>query len=144
MTYLNMTTVLQVESSLSSVGEWTCFCSSGKLESTLKSTSPELAQPWEDEHGCKCCTAVGRKVQLFFENTVNGVVSSEKSAAQSGPTNVADKFYQIMKQVNNQEWESKVSPPPIYTYNFLFKNFSTLTYTYRVTCCTYSPKLSSD
>ena len=47
MTYLNMTTVLQVESSLSSVGEWTCFCSSGKLESTLKSTSPELAQPWE-------------------------------------------------------------------------------------------------
>jgi len=66
MTYLNITTVLQVESSLSSVGEWTSFCSSGKLESTLKSTSPELAQPWEDEHGCKCCTVLGEKCSCFL------------------------------------------------------------------------------
>ena len=66
MTYLNMTTVLQVESSLSSVGKWTCFCSSGKLESTLKSTSPENKNMFlfsnmirlHDECGLPCsCTS---------------------------------------------------------------------------------------
>jgi len=76
MTYLNMTTVLQVELSLSSAGECTCFCSSGKLESTLKSTSPELAQPWEDKHGRTCCKQLREKCSWFSGNTVNGVAGN--------------------------------------------------------------------
>jgi hypothetical protein len=61
--------------------------------------------------------------------------------------------------VNNQERESKVVTFPcaclslspslslyiyIYIYIYLFKNFSTFTYIFTASCCTYNPKLSSD
>ena len=84
----------------------------------------------------------GKKCNWFSGNTVDGAAGSGRSGTKSGPSSASNKFDQILKQVNNQDRESKVvviPPPLLYIYIFPFKTFSTFIYTYTASCCNHNP-----
>jgi hypothetical protein len=85
----------------------------------------------------------GKKCSWISGSTVDGAAGSGRCGTKSG----LNKFDQILKQVNNQERESKVVTFPQVSLSLslsLFKNFSTFTQTHITSCSTYNPKLSSD